>query len=606
MGWNRAGRPAIWTRCHCTVDKRIVVWKEFEIMPHQTALQYLFCGILIGLLSGCDQLFSSSQPEKVVAKPPAQKTDSDKHDLQPFPTDSGTSQGVQQASHTTRLTDEQKRERHKQKHSDPPKPLMKDWPTPAVAMMITGETHGYIEPCGCTENQSGGVSRRADLLRQMRQRGWSTFGLDLGGTVKRDRRQSKLKFETILATLKDMNYKALGIGVEELRLDPDYLISVIPDSQFPESPLPFVSANVTFPEYPELGPAPFRILTVEPSPKTGNKSLRIAVTGILGEAKAAKTALKGAAINSRFAVSNPKAALTKTLQQITQQKPDLIVLLSHTSLEESRALAKAFPMIRLIVSAGGPEDPDNQFETIGNSMLITVGQKGKHTGVIGFYPDKPEQPLKYELVTIDQQRFKDTMVMVEHMRSLQKRLFVEKLAARELPIAHPSGFQFVGSEACGDCHTKAYEHWKTTPHAQAYESLKHAREGQPDYGITRIYDAECLSCHVTGWEPQKVLRYKTGFINKEFAADARQKAMFDNLQGSGCENCHGPGSEHIALIDKYYDSGEETDKRTALKSVKVSLEEAKRNTCYQCHDLDNSPHFEFDSYWKQVAHPWRD
>src|SRR5436309_3560352 len=37
-----------------------------------------------------------------------------------------------------------------------------DWPKPVVALVITGQQMGYIEPCGCTglENQKGGLARR--------------------------------------------------------------------------------------------------------------------------------------------------------------------------------------------------------------------------------------------------------------------------------------------------------------------------------------------------------------------------------------------------------------------------------------------------------------
>ena len=28
--------------------------------------------------------------------------------------------------------------------------------------------------------------------------------------------------------------------------------------------------------------------------------------------------------------------------------------------------------------------------------------------------------------------------------------------------------------------------------------------------------------------------------------------------------------------------------------------------CQKCHDLDNSPDFDFDTYWPKVEHPWKD
>ncbi|MFB3078839.1 MAG: LPS export ABC transporter periplasmic protein LptC, partial [Lysobacterales bacterium] len=55
-------------------------------------------------------------------------------------------------------------------------------------------------------------------------------------------------------------------------------------------------------------------------------------------------------------------------------------------------------------------------------------------------------------------------------------------------------------------------------------------------GITRIFDPECLACHVTGWHPQQVLRYKTGFINDQFATDPADKQRSKLLQGQQFPN----------------------------------------------------------------------
>ena len=43
------------------------------------------------------------------------------------------------------------------------KPLFTGWSKPAATLVLSGEQHGYIEPCGCAEHQSGGFARRHDL-----------------------------------------------------------------------------------------------------------------------------------------------------------------------------------------------------------------------------------------------------------------------------------------------------------------------------------------------------------------------------------------------------------------------------------------------------------
>ena len=42
------------------------------------------------------------------------------------------------------------------------------------------------------------------------------------------------------------------------------------------------------------------------------------------------------------------------------------------------------------------------------------------------------------------------------------------------------------------------------------------------------------------------------------------------------------------------------------EAMKLSLDDAKRTTCFECHDLDNSPDFHdegaFESYWERIVH----
>ncbi|MEZ6047889.1 MAG: hypothetical protein R3C11_20405 [Planctomycetaceae bacterium] len=54
----------------------------------------------------------------------------------------------------------------------PPQPILEGWEKPAVAFVLSGEQNGYLEPCGCSETQSGGMARRADLFAQIKAKEW--------------------------------------------------------------------------------------------------------------------------------------------------------------------------------------------------------------------------------------------------------------------------------------------------------------------------------------------------------------------------------------------------------------------------------------------------
>ena len=471
--------------------------------------------------------------------------------------------------------------------SGPNQPVCDGWPVPALALVLSGDQRGYIEPCGCTEDQYGGISRRDDLLRQLREeKGWTIAGLDLGGLVRRTRAQSRLKFQTLLNALHDMNYRAVGIGPEELRLGPEELLSQSPHLPG-ETGIVFAGSNLVFFEDPGLGtPARSTLFT--------ENEITVGVLGVLGETIRRRVIPDGRTGDVSFQA--PSEAIAVVLQEFEQQ-PDLIVLLSQSNVEESRSLAEQFPRIDLILSAGGAEDPDGTPERVGQTMLVTVGRKGKYAGIVGFYPDDPNQRLRFELVRLDRHRFGDSETMIEHMRDYQQVLRDEQLAGREPAVKHPSEATFVGSRQCGECHEHAYEVWKGTPHARAFESLDptYEHEGYERLkGIARMHDPECLSCHVTGWHPQDMYRYESGFINEEYAQSDAERTMFETLRGSQCENCHGPGSRHIELIH--------TDPDESSRQVRVTLEQSKKRICNSCHDLDNSPDFEFESYWEQVEH----
>ena len=89
-------------------------------------------------------------------------------------------------------------EGHSSGSSDPAfGPYCDGWGEPAAIIAATGQMHGYFEPCGCSDPQYGGVSRRAELLRQLEERGWPTIPVDLGGTMKRVHQQSQFKFQTL-------------------------------------------------------------------------------------------------------------------------------------------------------------------------------------------------------------------------------------------------------------------------------------------------------------------------------------------------------------------------------------------------------------------------
>ncbi|MSR58267.1 MAG: hypothetical protein EXS05_11405 [Planctomycetaceae bacterium] len=490
-------------------------------------------------------------------------------------------------------------------HVDPP-PLFKDWENPAAILVLSGEMHGYIEPCGCSLNQLGGLSRRADLFRQIRERGWPMAALDVGGLVNLPtKRQSKIKLRMALESLRELQYAGVALGVAELRTGLDLL-------QFTDDDRPsFLSCNLVLFGAPDLGCHIAKKTVIVGAVKIG-------ITAVFGESFRTEVLPAGNAAGAQppdVEILDPVESLTKTLAELETEEPDLLVLLSHSRLSESKEFAEKFPQLDLIVSAGGSEDPDPRPKYVGKTLVVPPGQKGKHVAAVGLFlqadqKETAQKKLRLEVIALDGQRFQDSPAMHDQMRRYQEALAVQDLVAGDPAVEDPRNAQleenngYVGAKVCGECHTKAYQFWLTTKHASATESIKTGRAEQKTSFINRINDPECVACHVTGWSPQDPFyRYKTGFESEEKSP---------HLVGQQCENCHGPGSRHTDLERQFQKDQQESDELIKFREfVQIFADEAAGKICVKCHDGDNDPLFKTDAdifakYWDEVKHPWRD
>lgn len=468
------------------------------------------------------------------------------------------------------------------KYDEKNQSIAENWPKPQALLFITGQQHGYIEPCGCTglENQKGGLNRRDTLLTQLRNRDWDVVPMDVGNFERRTGIQAELKLQTSIKALTEMGYKAATLGVDDLRLSSQELLAMTASEG--KTQTPFISANayILIEEYmPKL-----RIV------ETGGR--KIGITAVLGDGYAKELSTSGDVI-----IGPAVASLNKVMQEMDSQKCDYKVLLSHATLAESRKYAAEVPGFDLVVSAGDYPEPDFMLEQVEGtkSQLVQIGNKGMFTALVGLYPDG--KPVRYQRVALSSQ-FVDSPRMMKMFGDYQKQLQQKGFDGLRVPIqALEDNLKFVGSEACSDCHTKAFEVWKNSEHFTATDSL--VKPPNSRSMIPRHYDPECLSCHVTGWNPQRYYPYSSGFASLE---------KTPKLTGNGCENCHGAGSAHVAAENGDTDLDEAAINALRVK-MRLPLAEAK-DRCIQCHDQDNSPDFHhdgaFEKYWEEIAHSGKD
>jgi hypothetical protein len=515
-----------------------------------------------GIVVGCSQRKEISGPAR-----PGEQDDGPsppKSDDSPAPT---SDQGEKAPSTEKAVADDLK-----------PPPLFDGWTKPLVAIFATGQQIGYLEPCGCSglENQRGGLARRFTLLKQLREdKGWEVVPLDVGNQVRRYGQQSVIKFQRTSEALRSMGYRAVAFGPDDLLLPANDLLS---STNPPEGGNIFTSANVEIVSR-DFTPA-WQVI------EAGGK--KIGVIAVLGESFRQK--LQG----DEVTFSPATESLREAVEKVREAGSTFHILLAHATLDESRDLARQVDAFDLVITGGGVGEPTLEMERIKGSkaQMAQVGTKGMYAGVIGLFDDAIA-PLRYQRVPLDSS-YQDSPEMLKLLADYQeelRRIGLEGAGATEQP--HPSGNKFVGTAKCGECHAKALAVWEKTPHAHATDSIVTPPNSRGH--IARHYDPECLSCHVTGWEPQKFFPFTSGYLDLEKTA---------HLKHNGCENCHGPGSAHVAAEEG---EGDEEMKLMRRESMRLPLAGDKAKLkCLECHDLDNDPHFKFEEYWPKVEHVGKD
>jgi hypothetical protein len=61
-----------------------------------------------------------------------------------------------------------------------PNRLFEDWTAkPNLVLVLSGQQHGYMLPCGCSRPQLGGLERRYNFLQFVKKAGWPYVAFDL-------------------------------------------------------------------------------------------------------------------------------------------------------------------------------------------------------------------------------------------------------------------------------------------------------------------------------------------------------------------------------------------------------------------------------------------
>ena len=307
-----------------------------------------------------------------------------------------------------------------------------------------------------------------------------------------------------------------------------------------ERKIPFVSANV-FDEEGNSVAQTFRL--IERAGQT------FAVTGVLDPSFQAGS----------LDVREPSQALLDLLDQLPTV--DGIIVLAYLPREALLSLAKKMPEVDAFI--GGPTGQTIAATQLGATLVMSATNKGKFVAQLTL--DVAKSPRwSGEIVEVDDS-WADDSAQTENLANFHRTLAAHDFVATQTGLTDQtlvrfdSSHAFVGNDACAKCHVADCTHFASTKHAVAWSTLQ--QKGSQ-------VDPYCQQCHTTGYGAPG------GFMSVSQSADR---------VNVGCESCHGPGQQH-----------------TADPTIRTLF--AAKDQCLQCHDRENSPAFEYATYWQKIIH----
>jgi hypothetical protein len=523
--------------------------------------------------------------------------------------------------------------------------LFATWPPnvkPDAVLVLSGQTFGFLQPCGCTRPQKGGLERRANFIAQIRAKGWQVAGFDLGDVyparsptgpsgIVAPPEQTLLKYVTTMNSLREMGYLAVGLGQTEFASG---LYPVLAGYALQKEQPPYILAgNVTTTSNGQPIPRDKAFPGPGKRPMVGLAEIAdiggvlVGVAGVVGKSVFEEAQKADPQLHFQL----PPDTLSLVVQGLAAapRRPSVNVLLYQGSSEHAQLVAKDWPQFQVILClADDPEPP--QFPQYvehadgKKTMVIQVGHKGRYVGVVGLFRTAAGGfDLKYQLVPMgeeyvtpnnpaDEKANKTLAFLEDYAAQVKARNMLARVPQR------PHGDQirmdrlnlsYVGSDKCMGCHAGEHAKWNASAHSHAFDALekKATRPG------LRHLDAECVVCHTVGFG------YRTGY---------ESEPKTSALKNVGCESCHGPGSGHmssprnrdlLALMSPW--KQEASDKLPDVATMKklAELNPAERGqvqlpvaqqrtinavskTCMGCHDSENDPHFDLFKYWPKVDH----
>ena len=355
-------------------------------------------------------------------------------------------------------------------------------------IFLTGSELGALKPCGCSGGQLGGLDRRWAVLNSMpKQR---RLIIDTGSLLESDSDQDLIKFNIILQAFGLLDYDVVNLTEKDLEIAKklgllDHIGLVL---------------NVISADLP---------------------------TGVDLPVKFTKQlALKDKTVTVTIAAFDAQSSRIEQIGELfpmhTSGQVINILILNHCDAAIIDSVAKKAPIVDCLVCPSDSDEPRVIGDPDEKPLVLSVGRFGRYICKLDVTDTKDQDrwELSFHAIPI-REDLKQGASLVRLYKDYQQLVKEAHLLEKYPRFVLPNGLKYVGSRTCKPCHEYEYQTWSEKGHAHAYATLEK---------VGSQYDPECIVCHVVGME------YESGFILEEETS---------HLKDVGCENCHGPGSEHV-------------------------------------------------------------
>jgi 2',3'-cyclic-nucleotide 2'-phosphodiesterase (5'-nucleotidase family) len=366
-----------------------------------------------------------------------------------------------------------------------------------LTVIVSGDTQGWITPCGCAANQSGGLARRAKLVEYAKLDG-DVLLLDVGGSSIGTTDYQRLKFESLLTGLRLMDLAVMNIGSAETQFTPQELADIGNSIK-----TKWLSSNLKSRDGNQI---------FQSSARFDMGGLQVDVAGVIDPELV---------VSDQWQATDAVPAIVSSFKE---SKADVRIVLAYFNEAGLRKLAEALPDVDFII--GGPTGQSMNPTKVGRTTILSATNKGKFVAKLMLKnAGKGFESIRTEIVEVAS-KLQEVDAQVQNLNKYYDALAKRDFAANEaglvkLTTTTKTGYSIAGTSACVKCHVQDDRVWDNSKHSHAWNVLT-AKKAH--------FDPHCQQCHTTGYG------LTSGFVNV---------ASSKSLVHVGCENCHGPSQAHV-------------------------------------------------------------